>query len=82
MRDPPNAFHALGVVFPPVSDETDNPSGMPAARLTANASRLRRETLPKFARRETNASHLRRETRLQCWLLLATSLLQRWLTDN
>ena len=67
MPDPPNAFHALGVVFPPVSDETDNPSGMPAARLTANASRLRRETLPKFARRET---------------LLATSLLQRWLTDN
>ena len=44
-----------------------------------DASRLGRETLPKFARRETNASHLRRETRLQCWLLLATSLLQRWL---
>ncbi|KAB8316459.1 hypothetical protein SD81_025000 [Tolypothrix campylonemoides VB511288] len=27
------------------NDKTDNPSGMPSARLTANASRLRRETL-------------------------------------
>jgi hypothetical protein len=41
-----NPFQALGVVFPP-ADETDNPSGMPAARLTANASRLRRETLQR-----------------------------------
>jgi hypothetical protein len=53
---------------------------MPSARLTANASRLGRETpsgMPT-ARLTANASCLCRETLLLHW----SHLLQRWLTKD